>query len=121
MLTTSVAGANPTWRQTKSKNDDIELEKAHMLQAFAFSDGSKRSAIVFNLSRNTALPVAFSGSSAPSGQVEISQLTSKNITDSNEIKENVVTTKTTMTGFTGSTPYQLPPYSMTVFKWTTAN
>jgi alpha-L-arabinofuranosidase len=121
MLKTRISGANPTWNQPKSKNDDIELDKAHMLQAFAFSDAGERSAIVINLSRNTALPITFSGTGAPAGQVEVSQLTSKNITDTNEYKENVTTTKTTVTGFTGSTPYQLPPYSMTIFKWKAAH
>lgn len=120
MLKTQIRGANPTWHQPKSKNDDIELDRAHTLQAFAFADGTTRSAVVFNLSRTATLPITFSGVGAPSGQVEVSQLTSKNITDTNEIKENVTAAKTSLTGFTGSAPYQLPPFSMTVFKWKTA-
>jgi alpha-L-arabinofuranosidase len=116
MLATKINGANPTWHQGKSANDDIELDKAHDLQSFAFSDGTHRSAIVFNLSRNETLPITFAGASAPSGSVEVSQLTSKHITDTNETKANVLITEATLNSFTS--PYSLPPFSMTVFRWT---
>ena len=117
MLTTKLSGSNPTWHQAKSKNSDIELDKAHYLQAFAFSEGTQRSMIVFNLSRNETLPITFSGSSAPSGTVEVSQLTSKSITDTNETKANVAITGSP-SGFIPGSPYQLPPFSMTVLRWT---
>ena len=120
MLKAKVTGANPTWRQPKSRNDDIEIESAHAIQAFAFSEGSHRSAIVLNLSRSETLPVTFSGSNAPTGSVELSQLTSKNITDTNETKATVAITETSMNNFAPGSPFQLPPFSMTVFTWTAA-
>ncbi|MDE1175297.1 MAG: hypothetical protein PW789_01660 [Edaphobacter sp.] len=119
MLTTKINGANPTWHQPKSANDDAELDEAHLLQSFAFTDGTHRSLIVFNLSRTGSLPVSFSGTGAPSGQVEMSQLTSKQITDTNETRANVAISGSTLGNFNPGVPYALPPYSMTVFRWTT--
>jgi alpha-L-arabinofuranosidase len=120
MLATKVSGSNPTWRQTKSKNGGIELEKAHYIQAFAFSEGAQRSVIVFNLSRAEALPITFSGADSPNGPVQIGQLTSKNITDTNESQNNVRITDTNAT-FAPGKPYQLPPFSMTVIRWSAAH
>ncbi len=124
MLATTVTGANPTWNQPLSANDNltpIQLANAHYLQPFAFTDGTQKSVIVFNLSRNASLPVTFSGSNAPTGDVLISQLTSANITDNNEglTSDNpvVVPTHTNVNNFNPATPYSLPPYSMTVFLW----
>jgi hypothetical protein len=117
MLTTTLTGANPTWNQKHSDNDNVQIEKAHYLQTFAFSEGTSRSVIVFNLSRSQALLITFSGVGAPSGTVQLSQLTSKNITDSNEVTSHVAITGTTLNGFNPQTPYSLPPFSMTVFKW----
>jgi hypothetical protein len=118
MLTTTVSGANPTWNQPLSTNDSIQLNNAHEIQSFAFSDGgNNRSVVVFNLSRTSALPVTFSGANAPTGTVTVGQLTSANLTDTNESASNVNTTTTTLTGFQSNTPYSLPPFSMTVFTW----
>ena len=116
MLETKLTGANPTWRQTKSKNNDIEIDRAHYLQTFAFSDGVHRSLIVFNLSRDRALPITVSGKAAPAASVEVSQLTSKQITDNNERSEAVVIRNTSPQNI-HTVPYSLPPFSMTVFKW----
>jgi alpha-L-arabinofuranosidase len=118
MLPTTLSGANPTWNQPLSKNDDVQLPHAHFLQTFAFTDGARHSLIVFNLSRANPLPVTFSGSSAPSGTVEISRLTANNITDSNETTSKVAVVSSTVSSFTPQTPYSLPPFSMTVFQWT---
>ncbi len=121
MLATSVTGANPTWNQPLSTNDNIQLSNAHYLQSFAFTDGTNKSVIVFNLSRSGSLPITFSGANAPTGNVLISQLTSKNITDNNEglTSDNpvVVPTQVDVSNFNPATPYSLPPYSMTVFHW----
>jgi hypothetical protein len=122
MLTTTVSGANPTWNQPLSTNDSIQLAAAHYLQSFAFTDGTHYSVVVFNLSRSGALPVTFSGTNAPTGNVLISQLTSANPTDNNEGLTNstpVVNapTQTTVANFNPATSYSLPPYSMTVFLW----
>ena len=48
MLHVSVRGANPTWNQAQSKNDNVQLENAHVLQTFAFKNGNERSLIVLN-------------------------------------------------------------------------
>jgi hypothetical protein len=120
MLSTKLTGANPTWHQEKSRNDDIEIDKAHCLQAFAFAEGARRSVIVFNLSRTEALPVTFSGSDAPRGTLEMSRLSSKLISDTNESKPTVGITENTVSGFNPAAAYKLPPYSMTVFQWTAA-
>jgi alpha-L-arabinofuranosidase len=117
MLTTTVTGANPTWNQKHSDNDNVQIEKAHYLQTFAFSEGASRSVIVFNLSRSEALPITFSGVGAPSGTVQQSQLTAKNITDTNELTSHVAITDSTLNSFDSRAPYSLPPFSMTVFKW----
>ncbi len=122
MLTTTVSGANPTWNQPQSTNDSITLAAAHYLQTFAFTDGTHYSVVVFNLSRSGALPVTFSGTNAPTGNVLISQLTSANPTDNNESQTNstaVVSApkQTTVANFNPATSYSLPPYSMTVFLW----
>lgn len=118
MLTTTLSGANPTWVQPLSTNDSIQLNGAHNIQSFAFTDGgTNRSVIVFNLSRSTALPVTFSGANIPTGSVTIGQLTSANITDNNETSSVVNTTTSTVANFQPSTPYSLPPFSMTVFTW----
>jgi hypothetical protein len=117
MVTTTLTGANPTWNQKHSNNDNIQIEKAHYLQTFAFSDGPKRSVIVFNLNRTEALPITFSGPEAPSGTIRVGQLTSKSITDTNELKSNVAIADTTLNSFNPSSPYSLPPFSMTAFTW----
>ena len=122
MLATTISGANPTWNQPLSSNDSIQLASAHYLQSFAFTDGSHYNVVVFNLSRSGSLPVTFSGSNAPSGNVVISRLTSANPTDNNEglfTNNPVVTgpTRTNVGNFNPATPYSLPPYSMTVFSW----
>ncbi len=117
LLETTLTGDNPTWDQSLSANDKIELAGAHLLQAFAFGDGPHQSLIVFNLSRSKPLPVTFSGPNAPSGRVDTSQLTSAHITDTNELKQSVKITDATLTAFDPKTPYSLPPFSMTTFRW----
>jgi alpha-L-arabinofuranosidase len=114
MLTTTQTGANPTWNQPTSSNDNIALNGAHEIQSFAFSNGSTGNIIVLNLSRTQALPVTFSGPNAPLGQVNVQTLTSGNITDGNENGSVVSTTSNTIT-MTANQAVTLPPFSMTVF------
>ncbi|MEO6802937.1 MAG: hypothetical protein ABI197_06815 [Granulicella sp.] len=120
MVGTTLTGANPTWRQNLSTNDKVSLDHAHLLQTFAFADGIHHSLIVFNLSRDRALPITFSGPNAPAGSVAFSQLTAAKITDTNELKENVTITKKSLDNFQPKAPYSLPPFSMNVFKWDTS-
>jgi alpha-L-arabinofuranosidase len=113
MLATTQTGANPTWNQPLS-SDNVVLNGAHYLQSFAFQNGSNVSVVVFNLSQTTALPVTFSGANAPSGSVQMTQITSSNITDNNETSQVVAPTTQTLSGFNPATGLTLPPFSMTV-------
>ncbi len=113
MLQTTQTGANPTWNQPLS-SDSVVLNGAHYLQSFAFQNGTKISTIVFNLNQTTALPVTFSGPNAPTGTVQVNQVTSAKITDNNETSDTVQTTTKTLSGFNPATVVSLPPFSMTV-------
>jgi hypothetical protein len=116
MLQTVHTGANPTWNQPLS-SDNVVLNGAHYLQSFAFLNGNAASAVIFNLNQTASLPVTFSGANAPSGSVQMSQITSANITDSNETADTVQTTTQTLSGFSPATGISLPPFSMTVLSW----
>ena len=113
MLQTVQTGANPTWNQPMS-SDNIVLNGAHYIQSFAFQNGSTVGTIVFNLNQTAALPVTFSGPNAPTGAVQVSQITSANITDNNETADTVQTTTQTLSNFNPATGLSLPPFSMTV-------
>ena len=75
------------------------------------------SVIVFNLDRESSGPVPFSGANAPSGLVELQQLTSANITDTNEDAQVIDIHGRAFKNFDPATPMSLPPYSMTVLRW----
>ncbi len=112
MLATHITGPNPTWNQPESKNDKIRLSDAHELQTFAFAEGPRRSLILLNLSRTTALPITVE---VPTGLITQTILTAANLTDSNEHRPLVTPHTTTQP----HPPTQLPPHSMTVLTWTT--
>jgi hypothetical protein len=116
MLQTVHSGANPTWDQPLVNT--VQLAGAHYLQSFAFSSGSERSLIVFNLHRTRSLLVTFSGANAPSGTVAIEELTAGLPTDNNESSEAVRIARRVVNGV--SHPISLPPYSMTSFAWRSA-
>jgi len=120
MLRTRLTGANPTWDQRQSANGNIQLNKAHYLQTFAFANGAQRSLIVLSLSRTEALPVTFSGDGAPNGSVLVSRLGANRITDSNEVASQVAVSESTIANFSAQMPYRVAPFSMTVFRWTAA-
>ena len=113
MLQTAQTGANPTWNQPLS-SDGVVLNGAHDIQSFAFLNQGNVSTVLFNLSQTTALPVTFSGADAPTGSVQMTQLTSANITDNNEFSTVVQPTTQTLSGFNPATGLTLPPFSMTV-------
>jgi alpha-L-arabinofuranosidase len=119
MLQTVHTGSNPTWNQPMS-SDNVVLNGAHYLQSFAFQNGNTASAVIFNLNQTASLPVTFSGVNAPSGSVQMSQITSANITDNNETADTVQTTTQTLSGFSPATGISLPPFSMTVLSWSTS-
>jgi len=118
MLATSVTGANPTWDQAKSANDDVQLNNAHLLQTFAFADGQRRSVVVLNLSRTDAIPLKFSGAGAPVGSVQVSRLTAKKITDTNEEQSHVAISDEGVQVMSVGMTQMMPPFSMTVYTWT---
>ena len=116
MLQTVHSGADPTWNQPLVNT--VQLAGAHYLESFAFSNGSNHSLIVFNLHRTSALPVTFSGPNAPSGTVQVTLLTSPNLTDTNETAEVVSPVMSTSPNFNPAATLSLPPYSMTLLTWT---
>ena len=115
MLQTVHTGADPTWNQPLVQT--VQLNNAHYLQSFAFNNGGQYSLIVFNTHRTSALPVAFAGSNTPAGTVQMQQLTSANITDTNENSLLVAPVSNTLYSFNPATPLSLPPFSMTVLTW----
>jgi len=124
MIEAVQSGANPTWDQPETENGilgdkKIKLDGAHLIQSFAFTDGTHTSLVLFNLSRNAALPVTLAGPAAPRGEVKVSRLTAPKITDSNEMAQTVAIAHETLPRFDAAAPYSLPPYSMTVLTWTT--
>lgn len=118
MLATTIRGEDPTWNQPKSANDKVELSHVHELQSFAFTDAASSTLIVVNLSRTSAHSVSLSGACAPQGNVTVRTLTSKNITDSNELQENVKTVSREEQNVSGTSVFSLPPFSMTSFSST---
>jgi alpha-L-arabinofuranosidase len=118
MLQTVHSGSNPTWDQPLTNN--VYLSGAHYLQSYAFQNGTSFTAVLFNLSRTTTLPVTFSGANEPTGAVQVQQLTSANPTDTNETSNVVAITSSTMSGFSDTAGLSLPPYSMTVLTWSTS-
>jgi hypothetical protein len=115
MVQTLQTGANPTWNQPLTNS--VQYATAHYIQSYAFANGQNLSAVLFNLSRTTALPVTFSGN-APGGTVQMQQLTSANLTDTNENSNVISITPSTLAAFNPAAGLTLPPYSMTVLTWT---
>ena len=113
---TRLSGAEPAWRQGLSRNTDAQIDHAHELQVFAFSEGKRRSLIVFNLDREKSLSITLSGD-APSGLVHLSQLASGHLTDTNEQRQGVRLVHSDLPDYKASKPYALPPFSMTAFEW----
>ena len=115
MLQTAHLGPDPTWNQALTNS--VQLNGAHYLQSFAFLGGGRYSLVVFNLHRSSSLPVNFAGAIAPSGTVNMQQLTSSQISDNNEAANNVVPVSSTASNFNPLAILSLPPYSMTVMSW----
>jgi hypothetical protein len=81
-------------------------------------NGSQSALILLNLNLTSALPVTFSGANAPTGTVQMTQLTAPKITDTNESSDVVVPVSSSQT-FTSATTLSLPPFSMTALTWNT--
>ena len=117
MLQTVQTGANPSWSQVLSG----EAVQAHALQSFAFAEGGKVSLVVFNLSRTAELPVTFSGRNVPAGDVQMAQIAPREITDSNESGAELRPSTQTLSASDISGGLSLPPFSMTLLRWTSAS
>ena len=115
MVESKIHGTDPTWDQPLSPNDKVKLDDVHDLQTFAFSDQESTTLIVVNLSRTSPHAIGLSGACAPQGNVTVKTLTSKNITDSNELQENVATATREEANVSASATFSLPPFSMTSF------
>lgn len=116
MLQTVQSGANPTWNQALVNS--VQLNDAHYIESFAFSNGLQSGLILLNLNLTEALHVTFSGAHAPAGTVQVTELTSTNVTDTNESSNVVVPVSSSQT-FTAATILSLPPFSMTALTWRT--
>jgi len=86
-LETRLTGYDPTWHQPLSQNSAVELDKAHELQTFAFTDGRVHTLVLLNLSRTEAHAVRVEGPEAPRGAVNAELLTSAQISDGNQTAE----------------------------------
>jgi hypothetical protein len=115
LLRTTHTGDDPTWNVTNLNR--VTYTGAHCLQSHAFRHGARRSLIVFNLHRTSALDVTFTGPHAPSGSVTLKRLTSANITDHNEAADVVTHTMQQLADFNPAAPLSLPPFSMTLLQW----
>ena len=112
MIQTAQSGDNPTWNQPLVNG--VQYNNAHLLQSFAFANGTKRSVIVINLDRANPLQVTFTGANAPRGAVTVRQLAAAAITATNEASQNVGITTQSVASFDPAQPLTLPPYSMSV-------
>jgi alpha-L-arabinofuranosidase len=119
MIDAQIGGDDPTWDQGLNKNSVGQPTKSHYLQVFAFSQGHKRSLMILNLDREKDHSITLSGDS-PNGSVQVSQLTSRHVTDTNEQSDMVRSKQSTITQFKSKKPYSLPPVSMTTFVWTSS-
>jgi hypothetical protein len=120
MVQTIQSGANPTWNQTL--DNSVAMNGVNTIQSFAFNNGSNGSSVVLlNLSLTDSLPVTFSGANAPTGSVQVQQLTADNISDTNENTSLVNINTSTLSSFNPSSGLSLPPYSMTVLTWNGGN
>ena len=120
MLSTSQTGSNPTWNAKSRNGWGIDVNGAHYIQSFAFANGTENSLVIFNLSRTTALPVTFAGPNVPKGLVQVGLLTSAKITDNNETSNTVKIRNSTIQNFKAFGLTKLPPYSMTVYRWSSS-
>ena len=113
MLQTLQTGTNPSWSQVVSG----EPVQAHALQSFAFTEGSKVSLVIFNLSRTAELPLTLSGANGPAGDVQLAQIAPREITASNQSGADLQPSTQTLSASEVSGGLSLPPFSMTVLSW----
>jgi hypothetical protein len=116
MLQTVHTGLDPTWNQPYANS--VQLNNAHYLQSFAYNSGNNYSLIIINTNRSASEQVNFAGANVPGGTVQMTQLTSANITDTNENSATFAPVTSTLTNFNAAAGMSLPPFSMTTLTWT---
>ncbi len=115
MLQTVHTGLDPTWNQAYSST--VQLNNAHYLQSFAYNSGDNYSLIIINTNRSASEQVNFAGANVPGGTVQMTQLTSANITDTNETAATFAPVTSTLSNFSAAAGMTLPPFSMTTLTW----
>ena len=114
MLTT-VQADDPTYNSAASSNDSLQaVPNVKSLRSYAFTNGSKTSLVLVNMSRTATVSPSLIGFPVIAPE-SITQLTSGKITDDNETSQ-LITQKDITTTWKGATP-ELPPFSMTVYIW----
>ena len=120
MLQTRQSGANPTWNftaQGKSHADLQSLANIPYLYSYAFRSPTLGSVVLINTDPDKAHAVRLEAGPVPS-RADVSVLTSKKITDWNEESEVVKIRDRAVNDFRKGYTMDLPPFSLTVVRWT---
>jgi alpha-L-arabinofuranosidase len=114
------SGVDATWPSTIDYDGDTIQTDVPYIHAFATSDNGERGLILLNLHRTDALPVQID---LPADVQDTTatrwQMTANTITANNERGHDaeVTTSQRSITDFTSGYQTNLPPHSMTVFRW----
>jgi hypothetical protein len=116
MITTVRGGANPGWTQAPINGVSTAIQVDHV-QSFAFRDGQRYAAVLFNLSLTETLPVAVSLPFDGVASATQYQIVPRSIHDDNEAAENVAITSSPLATGTSVYALHLPPHSITALIW----
>ena len=119
MLRTTQSGDNPHWIQSPI-NGVSEPITVTYVQSFAFREGDRYSAILFNLSLDRAQRVRLSLPVTPKRQAALHQIAPASIHANNEDSEQVTIHTLAISDFANSYELDLPPYSVTALTWEAA-
>ncbi|MBN1446943.1 MAG: hypothetical protein JXA28_03345, partial [Bacteroidetes bacterium] len=118
-LRTVHSGDNPSWLQP-AINGIGEETRVREVQSFAFTEGHRRSVVLFNLSLTESRPVRLDFDGIPGGAWQYT-LASESIHDDNEDSTTVVIDSTLVFEFSPGYEFHLPPHSVTVLRWQDAS
>jgi hypothetical protein len=119
MLRTIQSGDNPNWIQSPI-NGVSEPTTVTYVQSFAFREGDRYSAILFNLSLDKAQRVQLVLLASPKRQATLHQIAPASIHANNEDSEQVAIRTLALGNFANSYELDLPPHSVTALTWETA-
>jgi len=119
MLRTTQSGDNPNWIQSPI-NGVSEPITVTYVQSFAFREGDRYSAILFNLSLDKAQRVRLVLPVTPKRQAMLHQIAPASIHANNEDSEQVTIQTLALGDFANSYELDLPPHSVTALTWETA-